>query len=174
MEGSIRTTEPGTPGLTQPFLSQMQDSGCKVQVILRHPDLPLNPPGRPIAKAIAAGQVVANQIAVTPHGSENAARAMTSDLDTAIEKNLDAALIQNGLHRIVKYDVKNGVGTLTGAVSSHSVRAQAEQIASSVPNVKQVVNELQSRSQKASSSNVSVRRTHAESSVGVLRPRRRG
>jgi hyperosmotically inducible periplasmic protein len=106
-----------------------------------------------IAKAIAAGQVVANQIAVTPPGGESAARAMNSDLDTGIEKNLDAALIQNGLHRTVKYDVKNGVVTLTGEVSSHSVRAQAEQIASSVPNVTQVVDELQSRNQKASSSN---------------------
>ena len=106
-----------------------------------------------IAKAIAAGQVVANQIAVMPPGGESAARAMNSDLDTGIEKNLDAALIQNGLQRNVKYDVKNGVVTLTGEVKSNSVRAQAEQIASSVPNVRQVVNELQSRSQKASSSN---------------------
>ena len=78
---------------------------------------------------------------------------MNSDLDTGIEKNLDAALIQNGLRRNVKYDVKNGVVTLTGEVKSNSVRAHAEQIASSVPNVRQVVNELQSRSQKASSSN---------------------
>lgn len=106
-----------------------------------------------IAKAIAAGQVVANQIAVTPPGGESAARAMNSDLDSGIEKNLDAALIQNGLQRNVKYDVKNGVVTLTGEVSSHSVRAQAEQVASSVPNVKQVVNELQFKNQKASSSN---------------------
>jgi hyperosmotically inducible protein len=106
-----------------------------------------------VAKAIAAGQVVANQIVVTPPGSESAARAMNSDLDTGIEKNLDAALIQNGLQKNVKYDVKNGVVTLTGEVSSQSVRSQAEQIASSVPNVKQVVNELQSRNQKASSSN---------------------
>jgi hypothetical protein len=76
-----------------------------------------------IAKAIAAGQVVANQIAVMPPGGESAARAMNSDLDTGIEKNLDAALIQNGLQRNVKYDVKNGVVTLTGEVKSNSVRA---------------------------------------------------
>ena len=106
-----------------------------------------------IARAIAAGQVVANQIAVIPPGDESATKAMNSDLDTGIEKNLDAALILNGLHKNVKYDVKNGVVTLTGEVSSHSMRAQAEQIASSVPNVRQVVNELQSRSEKASSSN---------------------
>lgn len=106
-----------------------------------------------IAKAIAAGQVVADQISVIPVGGESAARAMISDLDTGIEKNLDAALIQNGLHRNVKYNVKNGVVTLTGEVNSLAVRAQAEQTASSVPNVRQVVNELQSKNQKASSSN---------------------
>jgi hyperosmotically inducible periplasmic protein len=106
-----------------------------------------------IAKAIAAGEVVADQIAVIPPGGESAARAMNADLDTGIKKNLDAALIQNGLHKDVKYDVKNGVVTLTGKVSSRPVRAQAEQLASSVPNVKQVVNELQTRSERATSSN---------------------
>jgi len=106
-----------------------------------------------IAKAIAAGQVVADQIAVIPTGDASAAKAMNSDLDSGIEKNLDAALIQYGLKKNVKYDVKNGVVTLTGDVASNSVRAQAQQIATSVPNVRQVVNELQSKDQKATSSN---------------------
>jgi hyperosmotically inducible periplasmic protein len=106
-----------------------------------------------IAKSIATGQVVANQIAVMPPGGESEAKAVNSDLDMAIEKNLDAALIQNKLHKSVKYDVKNGVVTLTGEVNSQSKRAQAEQIASAVPNVKQVVNDLQIKNQKASSSN---------------------
>ena len=77
---------------------------------------------------------------------------MNSDLDKGVEKNLDAALIQQNLHKGVKYDVKNGVVTLTGEVNSQSRRAQAERVATSVPNVKQVVNELQVKSQKASSS----------------------
>jgi hyperosmotically inducible periplasmic protein len=106
-----------------------------------------------IAKSIATGQVVANQIAVMPPGGESEAKAVNSDLDKAIEKNLDAAFIQNKLHKSVKYDVKNGVVTLTGEVNSQSKRAQAEQIASAVPNVKQVVNDLQIKNQKASSSN---------------------
>jgi osmotically-inducible protein OsmY len=106
-----------------------------------------------IAKSIATGQVVANQIAVMPPSGESEAKAVNSDLDKAIEKNLDAALIQNKLHKSVKYDVKNGVVTLTGEVNSQSKRAQAEQIASAVPNVKQVVNDLQIKNQKASSSN---------------------
>src|SRR6266536_3698862 len=104
-----------------------------------------------IAKSNAAGQVVANQIAVIPPGVENDAKTVNSDLDKGIEKNLDAAFIQNRLQKNVKYDVKNGVVTLTGEVNSQSKRAQAEKIASSVPNVQQVVDEVQVKHQKASS-----------------------
>jgi hyperosmotically inducible protein len=106
-----------------------------------------------IAKSIAAGQVVADQIAVMPPGGESAAKDVNSDLDKGIVNNLHAALIQNKLQKAVKYDVKNGVVTLTGEVNSQSTRALAEQIASSVPNVKQVVNDLQIKNQKATSSN---------------------
>lgn len=105
-----------------------------------------------IAKSIAVGQVVANEIAVMPPGAESEAKAVSSDLDQGIEKNLHAALIQNRLQKVVKYDVKNGVVTLNGEVNSQSRRADAEQIASAVPNVKQVVNDLQVKNQKASSS----------------------
>ena len=104
-----------------------------------------------IATSIAAGQVVANQIEVIPPGGENAAKSVNSDLDAGIDKNLDAALIQGKLHKGVTYDVKSGVVTLTGEVSSQSSRAQVEQVASTVPNVLQVVNELQVKDQKASS-----------------------
>jgi osmotically-inducible protein OsmY len=106
-----------------------------------------------IAASLAAGEVVSDQIAVLPVGAESEASAMNSDLDSGIEHNLDAALIQNKLHERVKYGVKNHVVTLTGEVDSQSRRAQAESVASSVPNVWQVVNELQIRNQKATSSN---------------------
>jgi hyperosmotically inducible periplasmic protein len=104
-----------------------------------------------IAKSIATGQVVANEIAVMPTGLESETKAVNADLDKAIEKNLHAALIQNKLQKMVKYDVKNGVVTLTGEVNSQSRRAQAEKIAASVANVNQVVNDLQIKEQKASS-----------------------
>jgi hyperosmotically inducible periplasmic protein len=106
-----------------------------------------------IAQAIATGQVVSNQIAVVPLGAESDAKAVNSDLDKGIEKNLDAALIEAKLHDSVKYDVKNHVVTLTGEVASRAERAQAEKIAASVFNVQQVVNELQVKKQKATSSN---------------------
>jgi hyperosmotically inducible protein len=104
-----------------------------------------------IATSIATGQVVSNQIAVVPPGAEGEAKAINSDLDAGIAKNLDAALIQNKCHKGVTYDVKSGVVTLTGEVSSQAKRAQVAQVASTVPNVQQVVNELQVKNQKASS-----------------------
>src|SRR6202048_1164723 len=105
-----------------------------------------------LAKALAGAQVVANQIAVVPSGVEKEAKAVNSDLDKGIEKNLDAALIQNRMHDNVKYDVKSGVVTLTGEVNSQAKRDRAEKVATGVPNVKQVVNNLQVKNQKASSS----------------------
>ena len=105
-----------------------------------------------LAKSYAGSQVVANQIAVVPVGVEKEAKAINSDLDKGIEKNLDAALIQNRLHDNVKYKVKNGVVTLSGEVNSKSKRVHAESVATQVPNVKQVVNDLQIKNQKASSS----------------------
>jgi osmotically-inducible protein OsmY len=106
-----------------------------------------------IARSIAGSQVVSNQIAVLPPGAEKAAKHTNSDLDKGIEGNLDAALIQDRLQEHVKYAVKNQVVTLTGDVDSQSKRARAEAVASYVPNVQQVVNELQVKGQKATSSN---------------------
>jgi hyperosmotically inducible protein len=106
-----------------------------------------------IARTMAGIQVVANQIAVLPPGDESDAKRMNSDLDKGIESNLHAALIQQNLDNYVKYSVKNNVVTLTGDVDSQSKRRQAQEVASRVPNVQQVVNELQVKAQKATSSN---------------------
>jgi hyperosmotically inducible periplasmic protein len=105
-----------------------------------------------LAKSFSGAQVVADQIAVIPAGGEKDAKAVNSDLDKGIEQNLDAALIQNKLHEHVKYELKSGVVTLTGEVNSETNRALAEQVATAVPNVQQVVNDLQVKNQKASSS----------------------
>jgi hyperosmotically inducible protein len=105
-----------------------------------------------IAKSYAGTQVVSDQIAVRPVGDESIAKKVDSDLDKGIEKNLDAVLVQHKLDRAVKYDVKNGVVTLNGKVNSQSKRAWVQKLATDVPNVKQVVNELQVKGQKATSS----------------------
>jgi hyperosmotically inducible periplasmic protein len=104
-----------------------------------------------IAKSVATGDVISNQIAVRPPG-DDVAKRVDSDLDKGIERNLDAVLTRHKLNRAVKYDVKNGVVTLTGKVASQSERAGAEKLATGVPNVKQVVNELEIKNQKATSS----------------------
>jgi osmotically-inducible protein OsmY len=104
-----------------------------------------------IAKSIAGPQVVSNQIAVIPPGAESDARTVNKDLDKGIESNLDAALITEKLHDNVKYAVKNHVVTLSGDVNSQAKRTRAAQVASAVPNVQQVVNEMQVKGQKATS-----------------------
>lgn len=106
-----------------------------------------------IAKSMAGPEVISNQIAVLPPGFEGDAKTINTDLDKAIEKNLDAALIERGLQKGVKYSVKNGVVTLTGEVTSQDLRGQTQAVAARVPNVQQVVNELQVKNQKASSTN---------------------
>lgn len=106
-----------------------------------------------IAKTLAGSQVVANEIAVIPPGAESEAKKVNSSLDKGIESNLDAALVGERLSDSVKYSVKNHVVTLTGDVNSPVVRARAETIAAGVLNVQQVVNELQVKKQKATSTN---------------------
>lgn len=105
-----------------------------------------------IAKSTAPSLVVADQISVRPPGNESEAKAVDSDLDKAIEKNLDATLIKHRLKKNVKYDVKNGVVTLTGDLPSQTKRQQVEKLAASIPNVKQVVNEIEVKGQKATTS----------------------
>jgi osmotically-inducible protein OsmY len=73
-------------------------------------------------------------------------------LDEGIESNLRAAFINEKLDEDVSHTVTNHVVTLTGDVDSQSKRARPEVVAAAVPNVNQVVNELQVKEQKATSS----------------------
>jgi hyperosmotically inducible protein len=104
-----------------------------------------------IAKSQAAGQVVADQIAVLPAGNESAAKSVDSDLDKGIEANLDAALTQANIKGI-RHSTDKGVVTLKGTVNTPALRANAERVAAGVPNVQQVVNELDVKNQRATSS----------------------
>jgi hyperosmotically inducible periplasmic protein len=103
-----------------------------------------------IAKSAAGSMVVADEIAVRPAGDDTA-KTVDSDLDKGIDKNLDAMLVQHQLNHDVNYDVKNGVVTLKGNVPSEGRRTSAEKLAKQVPNVKQVVNELEVKNRKATS-----------------------
>ena len=137
-------------GLKDVSVSQDRDKG--VVTLCGHvPDEGDKSHAEATARSLAGNQVVAVEIAVIPPGVEKEAKAINSALDQGIQHNLDAALIHNRLHESVKFDVKNAVVTLTGEVDSQSRRAQAEKVTAGVPYVNQVVNELQVKNQKATS-----------------------
>lgn len=104
-----------------------------------------------IAKSQAGSAVVADEIGVRPKGDESTAKKVDSDVDSGIEKNLDAMLVQHKMNHDVRYDVKNEVVTLKGNVISQAQRSNVEKLAQQVPNVKQVVNELEVKNQRATS-----------------------
>ena len=104
-----------------------------------------------IAQPIAAGQVVADEIAVLPNGNQSEVKTVNSDLDKGIQDNLDAALTQANI-KGVSHSTKNGVVTLKGDLETPALRADAERLATGVPNVKQVVNEIDVKHQRATSS----------------------
>jgi osmotically-inducible protein OsmY len=97
-----------------------------------------------VAQSVAGGRIIANQISVEPVGVESRARQVESNVDSAIESNYKAALIANGLaDQRIRYDAKNGVLTLKGKVSAAEQRQAAQQIAQTLPNVGQVVNQIE-------------------------------
>lgn len=96
-----------------------------------------------IAKTAAGGYVVSNEVGVRPEGVEGEARKIDSNVDSAIEKDFKAVIIAHRLEKQhIRYDAKNGVLTLKGDVDTAAQREQVEKLAASVPNVQQVVNEL--------------------------------
>jgi osmotically-inducible protein OsmY len=97
-----------------------------------------------IAQAAAGNRVIANEISVQPLGTESPARQINTNTDSAIEKNYKAALISKGLNKEhIRFKAKNGVLTLQGSVKTPQERREAQQIAANIPNVQQVLNEIQ-------------------------------
>lgn len=96
-----------------------------------------------VAKGVAGARIIANEISVQPVGAESESKSMASNLDDAIEKNYKAALIAKGLDKEhIRFDAKNGVLTLKGSVKSVPERQEAQQLAQAIPNVQQVLNQI--------------------------------
>lgn len=96
-----------------------------------------------VAKSAAPGRTIANEISVQPVGDESQAKSVQSNLDDGIENNYKAALVASRLNKqSIHYDAKNGVLTLKGNVKTPQQKVEAEQLASKIPNVQQVVNQL--------------------------------
>jgi osmotically-inducible protein OsmY len=99
-----------------------------------------------VAKSAARDRIIANEISVEPVGAESQAKKVESNLDDGIESNYKAALIASGLAKQdINYGAKNGALTLKGKVKARAQRQQAQEIASKIPNVTQVINEIEVR-----------------------------
>jgi hyperosmotically inducible periplasmic protein len=97
-----------------------------------------------VAKTAANTRIIANEISVEPVGLESQAKDVASNLDDGIEKDYKAALISSGLDH-VRFKAKNRVLTLTGNVHNTNERKQAERLAARIPNVQQVLNQIEVR-----------------------------
>jgi osmotically-inducible protein OsmY len=97
-----------------------------------------------VAQAAAGTRIVANEISVQPVGLESQAKEINNNMDDAIEKNFKAAIIAQGLDKqSIDYKAKNGLLKLSGKVKTTQQRQQAEEIAQAVPNVAQVLNQIE-------------------------------
>ncbi|HVW77130.1 MAG TPA: BON domain-containing protein [Alloacidobacterium sp.] len=98
-----------------------------------------------VAKQAAPDYTIANEIGVQPAGAESQAKAVNSNLDDGIEDNFKASLKANKHldDQSIDYSAKNGTLVLKGTVKTAAQKAEAEKLARQVPNVQQVVNEIE-------------------------------
>ena len=97
-----------------------------------------------ISQQAAGSRTIVNEVSVQPVGAESEAKTVANNTDDAIEKNYKAALTAHGLAKQdINYDAKNGVLVLAGSVKSPPQRQEAQKIAQAVPNVQQVVNQIE-------------------------------
>jgi osmotically-inducible protein OsmY len=99
-----------------------------------------------VAQVAAGNRMVVNEVSVQPVGVESEAKDVAKNSDDAIEKNYKASLIAQGLDKqSINFDATNGVLKLSGHVKSVPQRVEAEKLAQAVPNVQQVVNQIEIR-----------------------------
>jgi len=98
-----------------------------------------------VARQAAPDYTIANQIGVRPVGAESQAKSVDSSLDNAIEDNFKASLKANKHldDQSIDYSAKNGTLVLKGTVKTAAQKAEAGKLAKEVPNVQQVVNEIE-------------------------------
>jgi hyperosmotically inducible protein len=107
-----------------------------------------------VAKQAAPDYTVADEIGVRPPG-ENTAGSVASNLDSAIEDNYKAAIKAHASlnDQSIHCDAKNGTLVLKGTVKTARQKKEAEDLAKKVPNVQQVVNEIEVKPSKHSTAN---------------------
>jgi hyperosmotically inducible protein len=108
-----------------------------------------------LAKQAAPDYTVADEIGVQPPGDQGQAKAVSSSLDSAIEDNFKATLKahKNLDDQSISYSAKNGTLVLKGTVKTERQKTEAAKLAKEVPNVQQVVNEIEVKPTKHSTAN---------------------
>jgi hyperosmotically inducible protein len=108
-----------------------------------------------LVKQAAPEYTVADEIGVRPPGDQSQAGAVSSSLDSGIEDNFKAELKghKNLDDQSIHYSAKNGTLVLKGEVKTLKQKNEAESLAKHVPNVQQVVNELEVKPKKHSTAN---------------------
>jgi hyperosmotically inducible protein len=107
-----------------------------------------------IARQAAPDYTVADEIGVRPPGA-NEAGSVASNLDSAIEDNFKAMIKSHAAlnDQSISGSAKNGTLVLKGSVKTAKQKKEAEDLAKKVPNVQQVVNELEVKPGKHSTTN---------------------
>jgi hyperosmotically inducible periplasmic protein len=105
-----------------------------------------------VAKAAAPGYAISDELGVRPIGMESQAKSVDSNLDSGIEDNYKASLkAHKDLDdQSVSYSAKNGTLVLKGSVKTAAQKTEAIKLAKAVPNVKEVVNEIEVKPDKMS------------------------
>jgi len=97
-----------------------------------------------LARQAAPDYTIADEVGVRPQNASNPA-AVASDLDNAIEDNYKAAIKghKNLDKQSIHFSAKNGALVLKGSVKTEEQKREAAELAKKVPNVQQVVNEIE-------------------------------
>jgi len=107
-----------------------------------------------VARQAAPDYTIADEIGLRPPDEKHAG-AIASDVDDAIEDNFKASIKahENLNDQSISCSAKNGTLVLKGSVKTTAQRREAEKLAKAVPNVQQVVNELEVKPNKHSTTN---------------------
>ncbi len=108
-----------------------------------------------LARQAAPDYTIADEIGVRPPGAESQAKAVDSNLDSAIEDNYKASIKSNKNldDQSIDYSAKNGTLVLKGSVKTEAQKREAAKLAKAVPNVQQVVDEIEVKPGKHSTPN---------------------
>lgn len=152
-EKTAVTNSLSSANLNSVSVSQDQDKGV-ITLTGNVPSDGLKSQAETLAKQSAPDYTIADELGVRPAGDDNAG-AVASNLDSAIEDNFKASIKANNNldDQSIHAKAKNGTLVLKGSVRTLEQKKEAESLAKQVPNVQQVVNELEVKPNKHSTAN---------------------